>query len=290
MTRLTLLQASGKGPSWPAETRSVDLDWLTCTASTDGSSEALWQCGERILTDNEAVGYVPTRWQAHGYRGWCSDGIRLGSRLSGSIVSMSGLKCRENWKQALSAAEHCSRIDVAVDVYLNPEVPSLTRDVYQTLFHKPPGNGRPAKRTLILNSDGGSTLYIGSRVSDRFARIYDKGIEQQTAPAGNWYRFELEVKGDSSHPFADQLLRIEDYKAALLGTVAHYFRERSALAIPHGKKFVIRNESRPAPTDARRLHWLSSQVRGTVLELTRSVGTARVLEALGLPTSAVRDS
>lgn len=289
MSSLALATTTGKPLRWRAETRSADLDWITCTASTDGSSEALWAVGERVLTENEAEGYQPTRWQAHGYRGWNADGIRLGCRASGTIVSLSGFKCREEWKQALSAAEHCSRLDLAVDVHLDTEVPSLPRDCYESLFHKPPGNGRPSQRTLILNSNGGSTLYIGSRTSDRFARLYDKGIEQQQCAAGKWYRFELEVKGLSSHPLAEQLLSIDVHRGQCLSVVAEYFRSKAALSIPGAPKLLICNGRREATTSDRRLHWLSHQVRGTVLELTRSVGLARVLGALGIPQSAVRE-
>jgi len=262
---------------------------LTCTAKRDGSSEALYAVGERILTDNDAVGYQPARWQANGYRGWHSDGIRCGVRHDGTLVSLSGLKCREEWKEALTAAEHCSRLDVAVDVHLDAKVPTLTRDCYESLFHVPPGNGRPAKRSLILNSDGGSTLYIGSRVSDRFARLYDKGIEQRTLAAGKWWRFELELKGARAEQMSAGLLSAIAYRATCVATVAEYFQLRAGLLIPFEPGALICNEGREPTTDARRLHWLSHQVRGTVLELTRSVGLPRVLGALGIPQSAVRD-
>lgn len=289
MSSLTLLRTSGKPLRWRAETPSADLDWITCTASADGSSEALWAVGERVLTENEAEGYKATRWQAHGYRGWNSDGVRCGARASGSIVSLSGLKCRDEWKQALAAAEHCSRVDLAVDVHLYAEVPSLPRDCYVSLFHKPPGNGRPAQRTLILNSNGGSTLYIGSRTSDRFARLYDKGIEQKASSAGRWYRLELEVKGNSAHPLAVGLLATPAHRDECLSVVAEYFQHKAMLIIAAKSPALICNEGRNPTTADKQLHWLSSQVRGTILELTRTVGLPRVLSALGLPLSAVRD-
>jgi len=289
MGNLELRVPFGKPRKWPAKTRSADLDWITCTAKRDGSAGQLWDVGARILSDNEAVGYVPTRWQAHGYRGWSSEGVRLGGRTDGSLLSLSSLKCRENWYQALTAAEHCSRVDLCVDVHLNFEVPSLTRDCYESLFHVPPGAGRPAKRTLITDSDGGSTLYVGSRTSDRFARLYDKGIEQAAFRAGKWWRFELEVKGNSSQRIADRLLSAANHRVQCLSTVASYFQQRAALVIPHNPVPVICNEERAPTTDARRLLWLSRQVRSTVQELQKTVGRARVLEALGLLQSERTD-
>jgi len=285
MDNLVFRPAFGKASSWPAKTVSSGVDWLTCTAKRDGSAEALWAVGERILSDNAAIGYVPARWEAHGYRGWRSDGVRFGGRTDGALVSLSGSKAVENWLDALTAAEHCSRLDLTVDVHLDAEVPSLTRDCYESLFHMPPQNGRPPQRTLINNSDGGSTLYIGSRVSDRFARLYDKGIEQQTARAGKWWRFELELKGNASPFAAASLLSAKSHERQCFDTVADFFRYRSAIVIPGWRPTLVRHEARNPTTVDRQLHWLSSQVRGTVLELTRSVGRRRVLEVLGLMTS-----
>jgi DNA relaxase NicK len=274
-----------KASSWPARTVDAGVDWLTCTAKRNGCAEELWAVGDTILRENALVGHEATRWQAHGYRGWCSEGVRLGARTEGAIVSLSGFKCSEHWHKALTASEHCSRLDLTVDVHLDTEVPALASDCYETLFHVPPRNGRPQRRTLISNSDGGSTLYFGSRVSDRFARLYDKGIEQQTSAAGKWWRFELEIKGKASAPSAADLLSAESHSRHCFDTVADFFKERSLITIPGWNGTVVRHECRNPTTDARRLHWLASQVRGTVLELTRSVGRRRVLEALGLMQS-----
>jgi DNA relaxase NicK len=153
----------------------------------------------------------------------------------------------------------------------------------------PPGNGRPAKRTLITDSDGGSTLYIGSRSSDRFARLYDKGREQRALPAGKWWRLELEVKGKSSQKVAEQLLSVETPDRASLATVAKYFRRKAALSIPACRGALICNEGRNPTTADRQLRWLSHQVRGTVQTLVKTVGRERVLEALNLRQSNARD-
>jgi DNA relaxase NicK len=140
-----------------------------------------------------------------------------------------------------------------------------------------------------MNSDGGSTLYLGSRMSDRFARLYDKGIEQQTHKAGKWWRFELELKGECSPQASAELLSADDYSRECFSIVADFFYYRSMIAMPDWVPTSVRYWSRQTTTDAKRLHWLATQVRGTILELTRSVGRQRVLEALGLLQSEVRD-
>lgn len=44
-----------------------------------------------------------------------------------------------------------------------------------------------------VDDDKGSTVYFGSRQSDRFTRVYDKGKEQHTDL--DWIRIEMELKG-----------------------------------------------------------------------------------------------
>jgi len=81
-----------------------------------------------------------------------------------------------------------SRIDVAVDV---PEwwngalfYEHLTEGLVDT----------QAKKHQFIRSNTGWTVYVGSRTSERFLRIYDK--QAQTGGTGPWTRVELECKGE----------------------------------------------------------------------------------------------
>lgn len=53
--------------------------------------------------------------------------------------------------------------------------------------------------------DSGSTVYFGSRQSDRYTRIYDKGKEQGTKL--NWIRIEMELKGKRATGAIDDMQR-----------------------------------------------------------------------------------
>lgn len=64
--------------------------------------------------------------------------------------------------------------------------------------------GTAHKAASVRSSDGGCTVYIGSRQSERFLRVYDKGIESKQG--GDWIRAELELKGDTAHLVAQALL------------------------------------------------------------------------------------
>jgi len=63
--------------------------------------------------------------------------------------------------------------------------------------------GTAQKASVVRSSDGGCTLYIGSRQSERFVRVYDKGIE--SGQGGDWVRLEMETKGDVANIIAKAL-------------------------------------------------------------------------------------
>jgi len=82
--------------------------------------------------------------------------------------------------------------------------------------------GRKIKASLI----NGETLYIGSRKSDRFWRIYNKALEQGIA--GPLYRIELELKGDRARQAKMLLIRekrLEIFMSNRIGVVGDLFVE-----------------------------------------------------------------
>lgn len=89
----------------------------------------------------------------------------------------------------------CSRIDLAFDVD-SRSVLDLAHAAVRAGAFVSPAN-RNSWRT-VEGGDGGLTVYLGSRQSERFLRIYDKAAQQKTG--GEWTRFELEVKGERADP------------------------------------------------------------------------------------------
>jgi hypothetical protein len=79
---------------------------------------------------------------------------------------------------------YCTRLDVQVTVKLPPQYNPFV--IYE--MHKSNGSGRPG--ISIIDSPTGSTIYFGSRVSDKFARLYEKRHE-----GGDYLRLEFEFKG-----------------------------------------------------------------------------------------------
>lgn len=98
---------------------------------------------------------------------------------------------------AMGEGARITRLDLAIDVHDVPveikHLPALKQVKGQ--------EGSALKWNLITGSDGGVTLYIGSRKSEKFMRVYNKAV-QMDIPGANWTRFELEVKRDTCRTIA----------------------------------------------------------------------------------------
>jgi hypothetical protein len=91
----------------------------------------------------------------------------------------------------------CTRIDLAIDVKDN----SLLMGDIEQMASEHNWKGTAHSSTTIKSNDGkGCTVYMGSRSSERFVRIYDKAA--QLAQLGDWVRIEAEIKGDSARGVA----------------------------------------------------------------------------------------
>jgi len=164
-------------------------------------------------------------------------------------------------KNANSLGARCTRCDIALDILDG----ASGVDVYAANIRV--GRAKSASKTWrnLENAEGGKTLYIGSRASERMVRIYDKKAERAaafvTVDANSWIRAECELKGDRARDFlkACKDNKIEDVMVSHLvsavdfPTVADWKQ-----ATTTGGKWVEPTETHRKDTKTR--HWLMSSV------------------------------
>lgn len=267
----------------PHRVTNVGVDWVTATATSRGARSQLWALGDRILNRREHEGEHPSTWHANGYRGFHAPGVALGERADSVMLRLSSLEAAKEWREAAATGENLSRLDLAVDVEADPPMPLYGVQVYEDSGHVSPRNGRRPGRSRYCDSYGGNTTYIGSRTSESFGRLYDKGVETKTRLAGHWWRFEVEYKGERAWALGRRLAAARAPENAMLRLVAGWFRERTAHAPPctsSAPKYFV---DRKPTTDEQRLRWLAASVRPTVSILIERLGRERVLTALGIP-------
>ena len=84
----------------------------------------------------------------------------------------------------------------------------------------------------MAGEKAGHTLYLGSRKSDIFLRVYDKKLEQNKklfASGENlirteWIRWELELKNERAQECVNMLLTKKETGAVCVGILSNYFR------------------------------------------------------------------
>jgi hypothetical protein len=112
---------------------------------------------------------------------------------------------------------HVSRFDLQVTIPI--EGAPHPKDLYSVLskpeeypWQQP---GRPPRVTLLTNSEGGETIYIGSRTSDIMQRIYIKHMEGR-----QYVRYEIECKGRLARALDEQgILLDKDVQATFARSV-----------------------------------------------------------------------
>lgn len=152
------------------------------------------------------------------YKGHSWEGVFAGSALQGGkkhyMVQSSGEQAHRflDWVRTNTLSIYdwnVTRIDLQITIDL-PEDWN-TRKVYDSLVAWD-GPGRPRKIAVVMSGDGNDTIYIGSRTSDRFTRLYVKPLDG----GHKALRFETEYKGDHAHTVYAACYRDEDALAPIL--------------------------------------------------------------------------
>jgi len=200
------------------------LDWLSFTAkgiSDQAASKALaFGLPHKAWTDVNAVhGYKLARQHPFGHIVMSHPGRpEMGVHVMMTGQAMS--KLNANGYDTVSLIPWCleqqariTRLDLAIDVHDEPvDIIGLTR------CKQVKGEEGSAKKwNLITGSDNGVTLYIGSRKSEKFMRIYNKAAEMSLEGV-MWSRFELEVKQDTCATIAAAIVTLQS------GEIPHYVK------------------------------------------------------------------
>jgi hypothetical protein len=143
--------------------------------------------------------HMPTAKNRMQYAGLVCDGVFYGvGRQHQGLHAILQVPGYRSWHAALAAqlepeGVRCSRFDlqITIDAALVPSMERLFDVLNSADTTEWNHTGPRPKLQHIRNSDGYDTLYIGTRTSELFRRIYVKPIEGK-----DYVRFEVEVKGN----------------------------------------------------------------------------------------------
>lgn len=259
------------------------VDWWTGTCNDEKLREIFLERCAIALVSESGSGNDRSTWSAFGYEGFSCGGIRFGERQDGCIAILSGPYAQQHWKRFYKLATNTSRIDCQATVRY--PVSSSTKiaqhfKAAQRWHHK----GKAKRRVTILKStDRSATIYLGSRASDCFGRIYQKDSESKLDHYLNAIRYEFEFKGKVAPRVAKIVSASSLNEDAAISLVSRNLKA-SGIFCPtledvHNALICV---SRTRSDIYRRLEWIKVQVRPSVESAISHGVLTSLIEALGL--------
>lgn len=267
------------------------VDWVTATSKSDEQGMQWWELFQHYVKVHELENLYNERWHNGYYAGVEAEGLRWGfSTNLGYILIASGEDADWLWRHLEPRPKRITRLDLCADVLYESPI-DLAK--YHFEYLEVSDYAKQRKYTCYTNSEGGSTLYVGSRQSQQYGRLYDKGIESSLAARGKLWRYEVEYKKPLSGQVADHIARIDNdgLEPEIINRVADWFLKRGVLSADK----MLTSEVKPIlvqkriTTAHRKLAWLRTQVKPTVHQLIEAGLGVDVMHALLLSPDKVAD-
>jgi len=257
------------------------VDWLTMTTTEEARYEEWKQAFSFVAAEEQMRGHKWDEANWFGYHGEACGHAFIGRRRDGAMAKLTSAAAEQYGHLFSPDAVHVTRIDLQITAQFGVADPTLLQNLYKRCLMPRPTNGRPVKYSLLQNSEGGSTLYVGSRQSMRYGRVYDKGVEDKQAAPGTLWRYELEVKDQLADQAVAMLYGSAQPDRQIAGILGDFFKERNVpvpwVVPPLEERFII---PRVTHEDAQSLKWLRGPVGSVVARLWHTVGPEQTLRAL----------
>lgn len=234
------------------------------------------------MQEFEGPGAKRTHTNRLGYVGDRIDHLFYGHRGEELMVIASSEVAAKYAPFFLGMATRITRLDLQVTL----QDDDVDRDWTEIALSQCSMDGRVdsglLKTRRIAGTPDGVTLYIGSRSSDRFIRIYDKTAESNGVwPERSW-RWEIEYKKARATMVAGRFLRAGATDRAIQDIVSSAVAD-IRIQLPYGETPSGWLPKRPKllTSDESRLVYASRVIGPFVQRLVEAVGEDRVKEALG---------
>lgn len=262
----------------------VSVDWVTVTTQDEGKGLNWYELFLAHKKKFDKGKPLVHQWSNPWYSGARCEGlIWAQSEQLGYIMIAQGPPAGDLHRRLIPAASNVSRIDVQVTVELAKPWTRLAKQVYEHSLET-----KRLKTSWIQNSRSGQTVYIGSRNSDQFGRVYDKGVQAGVGKdPGTFWRYEVELKKPRSMVFAESLMSIEEpgkSEAEEIQSFVHkWFYSRGVKPVFNAKSGrLIAEVGRRVTSKEQKLTWLRTQVRPTFQRLMAEGHGKDAMVAVGI--------
>lgn len=199
----------------------VVLDWLTCTFPYDEVLMAYieGEFGGMTIRERGMMGYTHSA-SILDKGSFCWSPTRKDQRmclvLPASALASLSIPAIELLEWCVAHNATFTRLDFAVDDFNGILDLDIIREHLQKGWLSTRWRVYRPEGQMEIGSDsteGETTIYIGSRASESFTRVYDKVVEMEAKGmepgVEHWVRFELETKGKRADALARKVLEAE---------------------------------------------------------------------------------
>jgi hypothetical protein len=267
--------------------QSARIDWLTAIAETDFQTAVFSHVFAEIMDmgrDQAATLKPGGIGPYHGSRILgCTWGMR--SENDNALLALAGTHAYYYFDEVMRPLPRVTRIDLAVTVLLS-EPQHLADKAYQRLGGDGENGRYKCARSIIHSSDGGATLYLGTRTGGGYyGRLYDKGVQSKSNEPGLLWRYEVETKGREANRLAHAAYHDSWGGREIDAWVEAWWRERGVSPLIHTSTDTpVLPSYKEDPTDeaTRKLAWLATTARPVVSALKIAGFSMDVYNILGL--------
>lgn len=260
---------------------SAGIDYLTLTTTANATKRRMLEYFMGIAAEDRALGYKPSAGGAFGFFGEKTRHALHAHKEDRTLLRVSGRRaqrvltmCREG--------DNCTRLDVQITIRVpGGDVKGFLAYQRDLARMAPAVRGHRPEVKSVETEKGPETVYIGSRSSDVFIRLYDKFEECGEEWARGCVRLEVELKGKTSKALWAHCAESGDGTLYLLRVLLGYLKRRG---VDTSMIFLEAQDIAPASNEPLRdsvsLAWLATQVAPTVARLSQGMGWQTPLRVL----------
>jgi Replication initiation factor len=244
------------------------VDYIAASAQIRSGELALIAIGEAAIRDAKRDGNIVRTFSANGYRGTTCGGASLGSGDGGSIVRISGARAATVCRGIIDVADNVSRIDLQATVRFDRDIHALARQHAAELRREQRTRERQLHTRLERTFGRGDTLYVGSRSSNYYGRVYDKHRESGSDEYAKCWRYEIECKNDAATVAARLITNMDNHPAPIAAAVYRWYGDRGVQCrFAPDAPVELSQIGRPETDMQGQLRWLHRQVAPVVRRL-----------------------
>ena len=251
---------------------NTTIDWFACTKCDNEIPQFPSNFTTKFETDKPMRGYQYGFRYPDGRKVSSSDIQGVYIQYSGKVLNSLSTDALEIIKFHRLQGYKSSRIDLAIDAHDS----GLSIDSLYQAFKREETETKAKNASIIENTQGGKTLYIGSRQSEAFVRIYDKAKEQNQT--GDWKRIEIELKGYKAQEATNMCIASNNLSKLITSIVLGYIN------FPRNMHYqrIVKSDKTPIKSDKKQTSdtrkWLMNDVISAMVKVYKNGDTSIVYD------------